>query len=310
MYFLKKLVLIIIFFFCCNSSFSQIYNQELITQLEQIVKADSYYRTMSIDTGKKYGWNSPQATVLMHKQRNVDIDNLIKVDIIIDQYGYPGKTLVGEDLMSGAFIVIQHSDPDVQAAYLPLLTDAANKGELKWSSLALMIDRVKTRNGEKQVYGSQMMEHDNVRQLYPIEDEMNVNLRRAKIGLSPLEEYLKTFGFDYKVPTAAGNLNPAGMYVDRTDSFTPFVKPVGGYEAIYSKIIYPKKAHSKSVNGVVIIKFTVDKNGSTKNIQVAKSLGSGCDEEALRVIREAKFTNTSGGDYEMRLKVSFPYKKN
>ncbi len=75
-----------------------------------------------------------------------------QVDSLIARHGYPGKSLVGEYLKSTAFIVIQHN-PDER--YLPLLTAAADKGELSWASLALLVDRVKTDKGEKQVYGTQ-----------------------------------------------------------------------------------------------------------------------------------------------------------
>jgi hypothetical protein len=34
----------------------------------------------------------------------------------------------------------------------------------------------------------------------PIEDEANVDARRATVGLPPLAEYLKTFGVDYSPP--------------------------------------------------------------------------------------------------------------
>jgi hypothetical protein len=38
-------------------------------------------------------------------------------------------------------------------------------------------------------------------ELYPIDDEENVNARRAEVGLEPLAEYLKrAFGIDYATP--------------------------------------------------------------------------------------------------------------
>jgi hypothetical protein len=38
-------------------------------------------------------------------------------------------------------------------------------------------------------------------QLEPIEDESNVDERRAKMGLGPLADYLKRFGIEYRKPT-------------------------------------------------------------------------------------------------------------
>jgi transposase len=53
------------------------------------------------------------------------------------------------------------------------------------------------------LYGSQLFEvqgGDGMR-LEPIEDEANVDERRAKMGLGPLAEYLKRFGIEYRKPT-------------------------------------------------------------------------------------------------------------
>jgi hypothetical protein len=37
-------------------------------------------------------------------------------------------------------------------------------------------------------------------QFFPIQDEANVNKRRASVGLQPLEEYAKFFGINYVLP--------------------------------------------------------------------------------------------------------------
>jgi TonB family protein len=57
------------------------------------------------------------------------------------------------------------------------------------------------------------------------------------------------------------------------------------------------------------VELTIDKEGNTKGLSVVKGLGHGCDEEALRVMKAAKFTNTTGGDHDIRMKLPFPYKK-
>lgn len=67
--------------------------------------------------------------------------------------------------------------------------------------MAMMQDRILMREGKKQIYGSQVVYNKTGEQIfYPIEDETNVNIRREKVGLQPLEEYAKYFGIDYKLP--------------------------------------------------------------------------------------------------------------
>ena len=57
--------------------------------------------------------------------------------------------------------------------------------------LALLIDRIRVRNGEPQLYGSQLHwdESAGAPIFFPIEDPANVNARRAEVGLGPIEEY-------------------------------------------------------------------------------------------------------------------------
>jgi hypothetical protein len=54
------------------------------------------------------------------------------------------------------------------------------------------------REGKKQIYGSQLQQNDKgAWEFYPIEDEPNVDKRRQAVGLPPLSEYAKQFGFEY-----------------------------------------------------------------------------------------------------------------
>jgi len=50
-------------------------------------------------------------------------------------------------------------------------------------------------------------------------------------------------------------------------------------------IKYPIIAAENGVSGKVDIAFTIDSLGQTSNYRVTKGIGSGCDEEALRVVK-------------------------
>ena len=56
--------------------------------------------------------------------------------------------------------------------------------------------------------------------------------------------------------------------------------------AIYKNIKYPKEAKENKVEGMVVAKFVIDKDGSVIHPEIKKALGSGCDEEVLRVVSE------------------------
>jgi len=53
---------------------------------------------------------------------------------------------------------------------------------------------------------------------------------------------------------------------------------------IISNLHYPVVAQEMGVSGTVIINFVVDRDGDITNMKVIRSIGSGCDEEAMRVL--------------------------
>ena len=52
------------------------------------------------------------------------------------------------------------------------------------------------------------------------------------------------------------------------------------------QIRYPEEARRNDVEGTVKVQFTVEPDGALTNFQVRKSMGYGCDEEAIRLIQE------------------------
>jgi TonB family protein len=54
---------------------------------------------------------------------------------------------------------------------------------------------------------------------------------------------------------------------------------------IHNNIRYPSTAIDKNVQGVVILRFVVERDGSVGEVQVMKSLSAECDREAIRVIK-------------------------
>ena len=48
---------------------------------------------------------------------------------------------------------------------------------------------------------------------------------------------------------------------------------------------YPQEAKDKGVQGRVLVNFVIDTDGSITDVKVIKGIGSGCDEEAVRVVK-------------------------
>lgn len=142
---------------------------------------------------------------LIKKQLELDHRNIKRLEEIIHQFGWPGKSLVGQEAASAAFMILQHAELHTQEKYVPLLREATKKGEANPDETAMLEDRILTREGKKQIYGTQLhsgRDTGGKLVLYPIENEPEVDKRRASIGLPPLSEYLKLFHLEYHPPTA------------------------------------------------------------------------------------------------------------
>ena len=135
----------------------------------------------------------------------LDGENIKRVEEIIAKYGYPGKALVGTPENRAAWIVIQHSSPQVIQKYLPMLREAVKNGDLDRQSLALTEDRNLMYQGKKQIYGSQFFEANGKPAFWPIENSEKVNELRKEAGfVQTIEEYSKDLygkDFQYKIYT-------------------------------------------------------------------------------------------------------------
>ena len=175
-------------------------NQPLKKELAELYRTDQGIRLKIDSVEKKMGMDAAMAPALVNEMRTVDERNLARLLAIIKQHGWPGKTLVGSEGSTTAFLIIQHADAETQRQYLPVLREAAAKGELQKSALALLEDRVLMEQGKPQRYGSQLNANMDTKkyEFYAIEDEAHVDERRAAMGLEPLADYAKRFGLDYK----------------------------------------------------------------------------------------------------------------
>jgi hypothetical protein len=139
---------------------------------------------------------------LDEKQEKADKRNVKRLAKIIEKYGWPARSAVGQEGSLAAFLVVQHGDLEYQKKYLPLLKEAVNKGEADRDDAAMLEDRILMREGKKQIYGTQLHYNEATKklELWPIQDEEGVDARRASVGLEPLAKYLKQFGLEYSPP--------------------------------------------------------------------------------------------------------------
>lgn len=178
-------------------------NKPLVAELKQVLKDDQGPRLKIDSVSKKYGYNSVEMNHLWNDIGRKDSVNLVKVKAILDKYGWLGPDVVGNSGAVTLFLVIQHADQQTQEKYLPAMRNAVKNGKANPANLALLEDRVALEEGKKQIYGSQIGRDEKTGKFYirPIEDEINVDKRRAAVGLPPLKDYVKQWGILYVSPT-------------------------------------------------------------------------------------------------------------
>jgi protein TonB len=87
--------------------------------------------------------------------------------------------------------------------------------------------------------------------------------------------------------------------------------PKGGMKAFYEyvakNIEYPATARRMRIEGKTYIQFIINKDGSLTDFVVLKGIGGGCDEEAIRVLKNApKWEAGKQRGQPVKVKMSLP----
>lgn len=112
-----------------------------------------------------------------------------------------------------------------------------------------------------------------------------------------------------------GNNDPVHQPSDNEPMTFVSEKPLfpGGEAALRKyladNLIYPKQALMDEVSGSVHVSFVVNTDGSIVNVKIIRGVGSGCSEEALRVVKSMpKWKAGRHNGHAVRVKMSIPVK--
>ena len=132
------------------------------------------------------------------EMERVDSLNQTRVFGILDNDGWPSN--LSDKANRAIWIVIDHSDLTSRSKYLSFVRAKADEGILDKSDYAMLNDRVLMEEGKPQVYGTQIKMaatfdgEDMAMQLHlwPVENPDALDSLRRSVGLSPIEEYLRS----------------------------------------------------------------------------------------------------------------------
>lgn len=175
------------------------YDKPLVAKLDSIYQDDQSYRRQISAIDEEFGWESPEMKAHWKIIQEKDSINLIKITEILDERGWLGADIIGGRGNSTLFLVIQHADLPFQEKYLPMMREAVEQGNANARSLALLEDRVALRQGKRQLYGSQIGRDQDTGEQYvlPLDDPINVDKRRAEMGLGTLQDYVSRWNITW-----------------------------------------------------------------------------------------------------------------
>jgi TonB family protein len=97
-----------------------------------------------------------------------------------------------------------------------------------------------------------------------------------------------------------------------TASREPFVvveqmpELIGGLASVQEQLRYPELARKAGIEGRIIVQFVVDEAGRVQQPRIVRGLGAGLDAEALRVVRQVRFTPGHQRGEAVQVKMSLP----
>jgi hypothetical protein len=157
--------------------------------------------------------------VLQDQQRDaalVDQQNMDRLSVLLDQYGWPTKKQVGREGVQSALLVAQRApDPAFKERVIALIEKA---GDNDTPEYARLVDQVAVAKGEPQTYGTGWTcEDGRPRPATPVKDPERVLQRRESVGLGAYDRFSLEFCFREFDGSESGPATSIPPFLERTE---------------------------------------------------------------------------------------------
>lgn len=228
--------------------------------------------------------------------------------------------MLGAIFMSTA-IVMACTDMQTQNVFdeeeLDLMTDVDRTGERGYHQIIIYLgeegqaerhDNALTQLRQLQpehIQEIEILKGDHATSQFGDRATNGVILVKTKLALQSYNITLKALGME-----AESSPPPAPMENGEPEDYFVVVEDmpelIGGLETIQRQIRYPEMARRAGIEGRVYVQFVINEQGEVERPQVIRGIGGGADEEALRVVREAKFKPGMQRGRPVRVQYSLP----
>lgn len=187
-YFILSLVFILCF--SCKSNIP--YSEDMKIELKRMYNEDQNAQKYDMKKISKKEYSDSMRLAF----NKICEKNLITIKKYLNENGFPGIKENGKEAALNFWLIAQHCDFDVnfQKKVLKVMKKELNKNNVNSRNYAYLYDRVKKNENKSQLYGTQMVwDSLGKHRPYKLKCPKSVNLRRQKMGLGTIEDYIKEF---------------------------------------------------------------------------------------------------------------------
>ena len=159
-------------------------NEALAAELIKMAKADLQLRAELISESSLFHGYHP-------KMKRLHDKNAKRLSEIVDEAGWPGKSIAGEEAAHAAWLILQHaiSHPELQRKCFPLLAAQVNTGDVPATDVAMLEDRIRAFEGRAQRFGTQFdWDENGEMNPLPLDNPDHVEQRRKHLGMRSMHD--------------------------------------------------------------------------------------------------------------------------
>jgi TonB family C-terminal domain len=218
---------------------------------------------------------SPKANLENKKLLFREIGLVVSLLIVLGAFQWSSSEKAAATLDKGTAVVIEEETVPVTTDTPPPPPEVPNEPQ--------MSDIIDIVDDDVQVDNSLILSTE--------DNKLGVEIKNYVVGSNQEEEVIEE-----EIPFAIVEEKPKFQGGDQND----FTKWVSG------QIVYPEIAKENGVQGRVTLQFTVDTDGSVKNVKVLRGIDSSLDKEAVRVVSSSPKW-TPGKQRNKNVKVTFTF---
>jgi hypothetical protein len=185
-------ILLILVFLCFSCKPQKAYTIDMKLELKRMYVEDQKLQNYDLKKVMRKEYSDSMETEL----NLTCLKNTMIVKKYFKENGFPGIKENGNEIALWFWLIVQHSDSDVnfQKAVLKSMKNELTNKNVSSRHYAYLFDRIKKNERKSQLYGTQMIwDAEGVHSPYKLKSYKTVNKRRKVMGLEPIEDYIKLF---------------------------------------------------------------------------------------------------------------------